>query len=47
MYFKLSVAILLAEACANAQSIGSITPTGSLSGRAKATRRLYSSAAMF
>ena len=32
MYFRLSVAILLAEACANAQSIGTITPTGSLSG---------------
>jgi uncharacterized protein (TIGR03437 family) len=32
MYFKLSVAILLAQACANAQSLGTITTTGSLSG---------------
>ena len=32
MYFKLSVAILLAVACANAQSLGTITPTGSLGG---------------
>jgi uncharacterized protein (TIGR03437 family) len=32
MFFKLSIAILLAEACANAQALGTITPTGSLSG---------------
>jgi hypothetical protein len=30
MYLRLSVAILLAEVCAIAQSPGAVTPTGSL-----------------